>query len=188
MAVLLAHRSCVNGAELLADGRILSWSNDGSACIWDGRSPEPLTRMVGDRGALMGARLLFDGTLLTVSEDGTYVVWGPQTGAVLLAVSEREARDCHPALYRAWNGPSDSAGWPDAAGGRGMVALQLSSDALTSTLFWHIDGMWTVDHTFADGNVVAHRGGDLAFLHLHQGQRRIDLAEARALFEPGPSE
>jgi hypothetical protein len=46
---------------------------------------------------------------------------------------------------------------------------------------WHGDGHGVADHLLEDGTVVARCDRDLALLHLHHGDRRVSLAEARAL-------
>jgi WD40 repeat protein len=73
-AVLRGHAGPVNGALVLPDGRILSWSKDSTLRFWrsDGTPDgEPLR----DRWAIDGALVLPDGRILSWSEDSTLRLW-----------------------------------------------------------------------------------------------------------------
>jgi WD40 repeat protein len=69
----------VNGARPLPDGRVLSWSRDGTLRIWDlatgaGRS------LTGHEGLVRGAMVLPAGQVLSWSDDRTLRVWDLDTG------------------------------------------------------------------------------------------------------------
>ena len=71
---LKAHSDSVNGALQLADGRLLTWSDDKTARLWaaDGRLGPVLE---GHTGSVSGTLQLADGRLLTWSGDKTARVW-----------------------------------------------------------------------------------------------------------------
>jgi WD40 repeat protein len=59
----------------LEDGRILSWSIDGTLRLWDGNSV-PLATLEGHQDTINGALALPDGRILSWSEDRTLRLWG----------------------------------------------------------------------------------------------------------------
>jgi len=71
----------VNGALALADGRLLSWSNDQTLRLWAGDGA-PLRELKGHAGRVRGALALADGRLLSWSNDQTLRLWA-QDGAPL---------------------------------------------------------------------------------------------------------
>jgi len=73
IAVFEGHSLWVHGAQMLADGRILSWSLDGTLRLWDD-SGEPFAVMVGHRN-VDGALQLPDSRILSWSSDGTLRLW-----------------------------------------------------------------------------------------------------------------
>jgi hypothetical protein len=77
------HADRVNGASVLADGRILSWSNDGTLRLWDGRSGAPLATMEGHEREVTGASRLPDGRILSWDVLGFLHLWDGQTGVSL---------------------------------------------------------------------------------------------------------
>ena len=68
----------VDGALLLPDGRVLSWSADGTLRVWDVATGEG--RALTGQGSVNGALLLPDGRVLSWSDDGTLRVWDVATG------------------------------------------------------------------------------------------------------------
>ena len=76
---LTGHDGSVLGALVLPDGRVLSWSDDGTLRVWDLATGEgrPLT---GHERWVNGALLLPDGRVLSWSVDGTLRVWDLATG------------------------------------------------------------------------------------------------------------
>jgi WD40 repeat protein len=73
-ALLLGHTAQLIGAKVLADGRILSWSQDGTLRLWDSTG-NPLSVLQGHTGAVLGAEVLSDGRILSWSDDETLRLW-----------------------------------------------------------------------------------------------------------------
>ena len=78
-APLTGHQASVHGALALADGRVLSWSADGTLRVWDLATGEG-ARFTGHEDAVDGALVLADGRVLSWSVDGTLRVWDLATG------------------------------------------------------------------------------------------------------------
>lgn len=88
---LVGHTDMVDGAQMLPDGRILSWSGDFTLLIWksengqfvvDQRLGEPETKdpNVGHVQDIVGAQFLPDGRILSWSNDNTLIVWKAERG------------------------------------------------------------------------------------------------------------
>jgi WD40 repeat protein len=65
----------VKGAALLSDGRLLSWSADGTLRFWDGASGAPGGVLEGHTSSVDGAMELTDGRILSWSSDDTLRLW-----------------------------------------------------------------------------------------------------------------
>jgi len=85
LAVMEGHSARINGAQMLSDGRILSWSFDGTLRLWDSNSGKQLFLLEGhDNGELIfGAEELSEGRLLSWSGDGTLRLWDSNNGKPL---------------------------------------------------------------------------------------------------------
>jgi energy-coupling factor transporter ATP-binding protein EcfA2 len=79
---ILPHEGPVTGAEYSANGdRILSWSDDGTARLWDAATGAPVVPPMTHEARVYGARLSSDGSrILTWSRDNTARVWDADTG------------------------------------------------------------------------------------------------------------
>ena len=75
LAVLEGHSAGINGAQMLSDGRILSWSDDGTLRLWDINSGYPITILEGHTGRIKGVQVLSDGRILSWSRDNTLRLW-----------------------------------------------------------------------------------------------------------------
>jgi hypothetical protein len=73
----LHHEGAVTGARFSADAsRILTWSNDRTARVWDSRSGASLTPPLKHQQPIRDARFSADGTrVLTWGEDGPLLSW-----------------------------------------------------------------------------------------------------------------
>ena len=65
----------VIGAQILHDGKILSWSTDRTLRLWD-QDGKSLQEFKGHRGAVTGALIIPDGRMLSWSVDTTLRLWG----------------------------------------------------------------------------------------------------------------
>ena len=71
LAVLEGHTADVNGALVLSDGRLLSWSDDKTLRLWDEQSGASLAVLKGHTNWVNGALELSDGRLLSWAWDKT---------------------------------------------------------------------------------------------------------------------
>jgi len=83
LAVMEGHTDRVKGAQALADGRILSWSNDNSLRLWDARSGECLATLKEHTRCVNGAQVLADGRILSWSDDNSLRLWDAHSGKCL---------------------------------------------------------------------------------------------------------
>ena len=79
--ILAGHTDSVEGALALTDGRLLSWSKDGTLRLWSAQG-EALGVLAGHTSSVNGALVLADGRLLSWSGDGTLRLWGAQGDAL----------------------------------------------------------------------------------------------------------
>ncbi len=105
--ILGGHDRAVEGAAVLDDGRLLSWSHDGSLRLWDAESGACLDTLAGHRDSLCGVRV--EGTqALSWADDGTVRVWDLQRAELLLTCSGHEGR-----VNGAVRGDGAIASWGD---------------------------------------------------------------------------
>ena len=83
LATLNGHRSDIRGAQILDDGRILSWSRDRTLRLWNGDNGEQLSILNGHHGDIKGAFSLPDGRILSWSHDCTLRLWNGESGDLL---------------------------------------------------------------------------------------------------------
>ena len=88
LRVLEGHTACVTGAQILPDGRLLSWSaHDYTLRLWDAETGTSLATLRGHTFHLNGVKVLPDGRLLSWSRDGILRLWDGQTGAPLATIA-----------------------------------------------------------------------------------------------------
>jgi WD40 repeat protein len=92
LSVQLGHSDAVYGALELDEGRILSWSSDGTLRIWQRESGRALAVLAGHTSSVYGTRLLDDGRILSWSADGTVRLWDRESGAALLVLDGHTER------------------------------------------------------------------------------------------------
>jgi WD40 repeat protein len=168
---------------VLADGRILSWSDDGTLRLWERSTGALLVTLEGHSRPVRGATVLPDGRILSWSQDRTLRLWEGSTGAPLVTIDQNDARLTQPELHRAWRRrvtPATMCGQTEALSSLGGSGLYLYPPAAT-TLPWHADGYWTACHVLPDGTLVATLDKHVAILHLHHGNRRVTIEEAEAI-------
>ena len=91
LAVLEGHSKLINGASVLSDGRILSWSDDRTLRLWDGNGIS-VAVLKGHTDAVAGAQVTSDGRILSWSNDGELRLWDGISGAPLAVLEHRSER------------------------------------------------------------------------------------------------
>jgi hypothetical protein len=82
-AKVAAHDGLVRGALEMADGRILSWSEDKTLRLWDARTGVQLGPAMRHDGSVRGALAMPNGRILSWSDDKSLRLWAAQTGLQL---------------------------------------------------------------------------------------------------------
>ncbi|MCX6879371.1 MAG: NB-ARC domain-containing protein [Verrucomicrobia bacterium] len=186
LAVLEGHSHYVEGALALADGRILSWSsyNDNTLRLWDGKSGQCLAVLEGHSGDVKGALALANGRILSWARDNTLRLWDGQSGQCLEVVSEEEVDRIRPE----WLQARASLTIPGSVSGDWFASPTSRSASLRHKTLPSALAIWNADSDSespclqADGTlVVTQANGQVCFLKLHHGRRRITLAEAEAI-------
>ena len=79
---MFAHQGPVDGAQFSRDeSRILTWSDDNTARLWDARTGKPIGPALQHQGAVRGAQFSRDESrILTWSYDNTARLWDARTG------------------------------------------------------------------------------------------------------------
>ena len=184
LAVLKGHTVSVDGAQELSDGRLLSWSNDGTLRLWDGQSGVCLAALEGHTSSVWDAEVLSDGRLLSWSKDKTLRLWDGQSGACLEVFPEDQVTRGHPEwlpiIAKARSPRSVVQGFVLVASSRWAV---LRHKTLTPVLAaWNADSYTKAQCLLSDGTtVVSEAGFHVCILKLHHGQHGISLAEAETL-------
>ena len=87
LVVMEGHSAGINGAQMLSDGRILSWSSDGTLRLWDSSNGELLAVLVGHTASIVGVEVLSDGRLLSWAWDSVRL-WDGESGVPLAVLGE----------------------------------------------------------------------------------------------------
>gem|GEM_PF-6544974 len=77
----------MDGAQVLPDGRILSWSDDCNLILWDGSSGALIHILTGHTAWITGAQILQNKQILSWSLDSTLRIWDSASG-IQLAILE----------------------------------------------------------------------------------------------------
>ena len=104
---LRGHTSSVEGALLLRDGRLLSWSHDSTLRIWNMQSGQCLVILSGHRHGVLGALQAEDGNVLSWAWDQTARLWNCETGACIRAFQGHDSSDGSLSLYGVTNLDAD---------------------------------------------------------------------------------
>jgi len=87
LCVFEGHAAGIQGVQVLADGRILSWSRDRNLRLWDGQSGKPLVVLSGHTGHVNGALVLAEGYILSWADDDTLRLWDVKNGEPFAVLS-----------------------------------------------------------------------------------------------------
>jgi WD40 repeat protein len=97
LAVMEGHAEGVNGADLLPNGQVLSWSEDNTLRLWDGATGACQAVLEGHTAAIWGARPFANDQILSWSGDDTLRMWDGMTSQCN-AVMEGHTAAIHGAL------------------------------------------------------------------------------------------
>ena len=87
LRTLEGHTGQINGAIELANGRILSWSDDVTLRLWDGNHGSQIAILDAHNHVIMGAGSLPNGRILSWGTDYFYI-WDNQNGDLLAKLCE----------------------------------------------------------------------------------------------------
>jgi WD40 repeat protein len=183
LAVLEGHTNGVNGAVQLADGRILSWSDDKTLRIWD-TDGRPISVLEGHTSVVRGALELADGRILSWSDDKTLRIW--DTDGRPISVLEGHTNEVNGAVQLAdgrilsWSGDKTLRIWD--ADGRPISVLEGHTNKVNGAVQL-ADGRilsWSWDKT---RRIWDTDGRPIAVLGVHTGpvDGAIQLADGRIL-------
>jgi WD40 repeat protein len=186
LATLEGHKDNVIDSLELADGRLLSWSGDKTLRLWDSRSGACLATLEGHKDWIVGALELNDGRLLSWSEyDHTLRLWDSQRGECLLVEPIQGGIRYHRELRLAMVKKTI----PDCVIGEYYItpsnenrSTELYQRTLPSSLAnWNSEVSLQTRNLFLDGTVIVTLdSGQVCFLNLYHGNRRISLVELEA--------
>ena len=91
VVVMEGHAGPICGVEVFADGRVLSWSEDGTLRLWNVQTGAPLALMEGHNNRVAAAKLLSDSRIVSWAWDRKLRYWDGETGAPLAVLSGRTA-------------------------------------------------------------------------------------------------
>jgi hypothetical protein len=184
------HTGDVGGAEILTDGRILSWANDSTLRLWDWSSGVALATF--EHKWVLGATMLPDGRILSWCPNGTLRLWDVATGVPSVALDDDSLLVSHPEIHREYRRARSRHGEDLVLLGQVAAATALCGTIVhwpfalvKNAIWWCADGEWAPHHLLPDGTLVATRDKHLAILHLHHGNRRVSIEEAEALLAGG---
>lgn len=177
------------GALELPDGRILSWAwRDTALRLWDVASGACLGVMVGHTDKIADALILPDGRIVSWSDDKTLRLWDAATGACLemIPVSDLPVydRELFHYLCSVQRPKSVADAWRAEA--RGRTAQLVHRLEFTSLPGWQAESDCEAHLLQPDGTlVVTQANGQVCILKLHNGNRRVTLAEAEEILRAG---
>ena len=187
--VFEGHTEVVRDILVLPTGRILSWSNDNTLRLWDSCTGKALVVFEGHTEVAYDVLGLPDGRVLSWSFDDTLRLWDLGSGRCLEVIPEAEVAKKHPEWLhaRAQTRFNESVVSNLFARSRILLAktrtAQLRHKVLSTQLAdWQAESVVEAHQLQADGTlVVTQENGQVCFLQLHHGNRRISLAEAEKL-------
>ena len=186
LATLEGHTDSVSGAYQLTDGRLLSWSADKTLRIWDSQSGVCLADLEGHSGGVQGALEAAEAQLLSWSDDNTMRLWNGQTGECVEVLQEQQVAIIHPEWIHARARVANLASVIDALCivMPDRMARLYHRNLPGVRAAWNAEAGATARCLLPDGTgVVTQDNGQVCFVKLYHGNRRIYLAELEALLE-----
>ena len=190
LAVLEGHTKSVLGALALADGRLLSWSYDKTLRLWNGQGGVCLAVLKGHTEVVWGAMELADGQLLSWSLNETvrlwdgFRLWDGRSGVCLAILAEGQVARRHPEwLYARCKTQNRGSVVGDFVAADYSRSAYLSHKTIPSVLAaWNAESEPVARCLLPDGTaVVTQNNGQVCFLKLHRGNRRVSLTEAEEI-------
>jgi len=160
----------IRGAIELRDGKILSWSTDGTLRIWDKESGECLNILEGHGNWVLGAIELSDGKILSWSWDSTLRIWNKESGECLKILEGHSGRirgaiEVGDGKVLSWSKSKTLIIWDNEMQIPHQYLWQAAAQ-ITSVLFTKV------------GIIVAGlASGQMCFLDLYDGNKKISLKE-----------
>jgi WD40 repeat protein len=166
IATFEGHTEAVTGALILPDDNVLSWSEDKTLRVWDGKSFCCRTTLVGHDGGVRGALLLPADRVLSWANDRSPRIWNYQSGECQ-AVLSGHTRATRGALLLpdgnlvTWAEDHALRVW-DAVTGACLATLEGHADWIRGALILDNDTLvsWSDDKTLRiwdTKNYVCHR-------------------------------
>jgi WD40 repeat protein len=179
------------GALDLGDGRLFAWSTR-TLRIWDIHSGACLAALnEGYTGGIAGAVALKDGRLLFWSNLEVFYLWDGHSNASTEIVPLDQVASRHPDWLQARRLEQHR----ESVVGNFSVDASARSARLHHTIGAAFFAVWNAESDLKalclvpDGTVVfTQNNGEICFLKLYHGNRRISLAEAGALLQDLPME
>jgi hypothetical protein len=167
----------VDGALELADGRLLSWSEDKTLRLW-GADGAPLAVLEGDFGSVYRALELTDGRLLSWHLFPQCRLWSPD-GTALGEISKAEASRLQDAVRHTAGEAVPSVEWPDRHFSDFFTGLSTATGAILCRFV--ADGFLMKAAQLGNGTIVIREGSDvLHFLRPNAALRRLMGVEDEA--------
>ncbi|XP_034529885.1 apoptotic protease-activating factor 1 isoform X2 [Notolabrus celidotus] len=175
--VLQGHKEQVRCFSLLsnspADTRLLSWSYDGTAKMWDMTSGEKLRDIEAHRGAILSCHVSPDGCLFaTTSADQTAKLWHCESWQCVGTLSGHQ--DCVRSCRFSWDSRRLATGddngeirlWSVKGGTLLKICSRDGKDAMDS-----LHGGWVTDlHFSQDNSLLVSTGGYIKWWDVEKGE------------------
>jgi len=201
---LEGHKKKVWKVLELSNGSLVSWTgdplsgkNDHELYIWDVNTGDLKVTLEGHTGWVEGVIELANGCIMSWTSEGNVIndhtlrVWDVMTGKCLLTISKEEAPFIYPDLLaaRAAADPetrsvrkADFVGW--AVGSiSGISPVYAGTQNIP---LWHAESLSVPRHLLDNGTfIVSEKNGQVCFLELNHGNRRINLDELKGMSKNG---
>jgi WD40 repeat protein len=189
VAALIGHTDDITGALALADGRLLSWSLDRTLRLWDGISGASLAVFTGHTDRIAGASAMSEDRLFSWAAESLRI-WDIHTGACLEVVHEDKVWEQYPNLvYEIQKIENREIGDSNFRTDVSACAVNLRHKTIPSILTcWNSESGANPRCLSTDGTIgCTQTNGQVRFLKLYHGNRRISLDELKEIILPNGS-